>query len=376
MIFFTDRHWLSGLALSLVLLVGCAGGPEKPRPAELPSNPSLLGVKLAWSANIGAIDFSMQPKVADQVVTLADSHGSLVSIDAQSGKSLWRLNLGEALSAGVGGDGQSVAVVTQSSELVVVSAGQLIWRSRLGTQVFTPPLMAGQRVFVLGADRSVSAFDAKSGRKIWSIQRPGDALVLRQSGILMAVSNTLVVGLSGRLVGLNPLNGNVMWDIAVATPRGTNEIERLVDLVGGVYRHQSMVCLRAYQSNVACIDANRGAIIWKKSSLGTVGLSGDGELVFGTSDDGSLQAWRQADGTVSWTMDALKYRELGAPFVLGRSVVVGDSLGNVHFFSRIDGSLLSRISTDGTPITGAPVVAGKTMVVVTRQGGIFGFQPE
>jgi len=376
MTFFTDRHWFSGLALSLVLLVGCAGGPEKPKPAELPSNPSLLGVKLAWSANIGAIDFSMQPKVADQVVTMADSQGSLVSIDAQSGKSLWRLNLGEALSAGVGGDGQSVAVVTQSSELVVVNAGQLIWRSRLGTQVYTPPLVAGQRVFVLGADRSVSAFDVKSGRKIWSIQRPGDALVLRQSGILMAVSNTLVVGLSGRLVGLNPLNGNVMWDIAVATPRGTNEIERLVDLVGGVYRHQSMVCLRAYQSNVACIDANRGALIWKKSSLGTVGLSGDGELVFGTSDDGSLQAWRQADGTVSWTMDALKYRELGAPFVLGRSVVVGDSLGNVHFFSRIDGSLLSRISTDGTPITGAPVVAGKTMVVVTRQGGIFGFQPE
>ncbi len=84
MTFFTDRHWFSGLALALVLLGGCAGGPEKPKPAELPSNPSLLGVKLAWSANIGAIDFSMQPKVADQVVTLANSQGSLISIDAQA----------------------------------------------------------------------------------------------------------------------------------------------------------------------------------------------------------------------------------------------------------------------------------------------------
>jgi hypothetical protein len=48
----------------------------------------------------------------------------------------------------------------------------------------------------------------------------------------------------------------------------------------------------------------------------------------------------------------------------------------VHFLSREDGSLLNRVPTDGSPIAAAPVVAGNTLVVVTRNGGVFGFIPE
>jgi outer membrane protein assembly factor BamB len=61
--------------------------------------------------------------------------------------------------------------------------------------------VAGNRVFVLAADRSVSAFDGQSGRRLWSQQRPGEPLVLRQSGVLLAVGDTLVAGQGGRLVG-------------------------------------------------------------------------------------------------------------------------------------------------------------------------------
>ena len=65
--------------------------------------------------------------------------------------------------------------------------------------VFTPPLVAGRRVFVLGADRSLNAFDAASGARLWQQNRPGDALSLRQAGLLMAVGDTLVAGQQGRL---------------------------------------------------------------------------------------------------------------------------------------------------------------------------------
>jgi outer membrane protein assembly factor BamB len=91
-------------------------------------------------------------------------------------------------------------------------------------------------VFRAGADRSVTAFDGQTGRRLWSQQRPGEPLVLRQAGVLLAVGDTLVAGLAGRLVGMNPVNGSVRWDAPIATPRGTNDVERLVDLVGGVSR--------------------------------------------------------------------------------------------------------------------------------------------
>jgi hypothetical protein len=57
-------------------------------------------------------------------------------------------------------------------------------------------------------------------------------------------------------------------------------------------------------------------------------------------------------------------------------VAVGDNTGVVHLLSREDGSPLTRVATDGSAIAAAPVLAGDTLVVVTRQGGIYGFRPE
>ena len=62
--------------------------------------------------------------------------------------------------------------------------------------------------------------------------------------------------------------------------------------------------------------------------------------------------------------------------MLGRSVIVGDSTGLVHLLSREDGSPLNRLTTDGSGIAATPVVAGDTLVVVTRSGGVYGFVPE
>ena len=87
-------------------------------------------------------------------------------------------------------------------------------------------------------------------------------------------------------------------------------------------------------------------------------------------------AWRRSDGERAWTSERLRFRGLTAPLAIGRSVAVGDATGLVHFLSRQDGSLLTRLPTDGSAIVAAPVVVGDTLVVVTRNGGVFGFRPD
>jgi outer membrane protein assembly factor BamB len=57
-------------------------------------------------------------------------------------------------------------------------------------------------------------------------------------------------------------------------------------------------------------------------------------------------------------------------------VVIGDDAGLVHLLSRSDGAPLNRISTDGSGIGAAPVVAADTLIVVTRNGSIYGFRPD
>ncbi len=375
----------AGAAVLALALAGCSmlpsipffgGGSEKPKPAELPPNAALIAVQPAWTARVGQVNLPLMVNVSGSTLAVAASDGTVAAIDAATGRDLWRINIKAPLAAGVGSDGKMAAVVTRANELVVISAGAELWRQKLGAVAYTPPFVAGGRVFVLTADRAVSAFDGQTGRKLWTQQRPGEPLVLRHAGVMLAVGDMLVVGLSGRLAGLDPLNGTVRWEVPLASPRGINDVERLVDLVGSTSRVGDTVCTRAFQANVGCVDAGRGTLLWTKPANGAEGVHGDDKLVFGSEADGKVVAWRRESGDRAWVTERLQYRGLTAPLALGRSVVVGDSTGLVHLLSREDGSLLNRLATDGSPIVAAPVVAANTLVVVTRNGGIYGFVPQ
>ena len=106
------------------------------------------------------------------------------------------------------------------------------------------------------------------------------------------------------------------------------------------------------------------------------GIAGDGQRLFGTESDGRVLAWRADTGDRAWASEYLQWRQLTGPLVLGRSVVVGDSTGLVHLLSREDGRPLNRLTTDGSGIAATPVAVGNTLVVVTRNGGVYGFVPE
>lgn len=369
------RSWV-GLCTGMVLLA-CSSQPSAPQPAAFGPDPALLRVKQVWAAQAGRVDFPLTVAVASDTVFVAGGpDGKVSAMQAGTGVMLWQMSLGVSVSAGIGSDGRFAALVTQNNELVTIESGRELWRVRLGARVLTAPLVAGQRVFVLAGDRSVTAFDARTGHKLWTDQQPGDALLLRQAGVLVAVNNTLVVGLGGRLVGMDPSGGQTLWSVAMANPRGTNDVERLVDLVAGVARDGNRVCVRAFQAALGCIDVAQGRLEWRQVANGSVGLHGDGETVFGVESDGRVIAWQLATGRQQWASDTLRYRQLSAPLVLGRSVIFGDEGGRLHFLSRADGSVLTRLSTDGSPIVATPVIGGQTLIVVTRSGGVFGFRPE
>lgn len=372
----TSPRALLTLVLVQVLLLQACASSDKPKPVALEAVANLLIVKEQWRASVGATALPLEVRVLGNQLLIASSDGEITALDAHSGKPIWRASTGAALSAGVGSDGETVAVVSRENQLLALRGGKEVWRQKLPSLVLTSPLVAGARVFILSADRTVTAFDAGTGRKLWAQQRAGDALVLGQAAILMAVGDTLVTTQSGRLVGMNPQNGTVRWDAAVAVGRGVNEVERLVDLVAGTSRLGSNVCLRAFQSAVACVDANSGLTLWTKPALGASGLAGDASTVFGAEGDSKVVAWRRSDGEKLWTTEALRFRGLTAPVVAGRALAVGDFEGFVHFLSPKDGAFMARVATDGSPIALAPVWVNDTVVAVTQRGTVIGFRPE
>ncbi len=367
---------LAALAAATLLASGCSlFGPDRPDPKPLPAITAPIAVRAVWNQSIGDVRFPLAVAVAGDTVMLAAGDGNVLAIEAETGKVVWRANVGARLSAGVGSDGRSAAVVTRDNELVVVENGQVRWRKNVGARVATPPLVAGERVFVLGVDRAVQAFDGQTGDKLWQLQRPGDPLTLSQGGVIAAFRDTLVVGQGPRLAGLDPTTSTVRWEVPIGSPRGANEIERLADLVGPPVRTGDLYCARSFQAAVGCVDAERGRAFWTKTVGGTDAIGGDATQLFGADASDRITAWKTPSGDVDWTSEALMFRRLGAPALLGGSVVFGDADGMLHWLSRAKGEPQARTLTDGSAILVQPVVVGQTLIVVTRKGGVFAFRP-
>lgn len=371
------RRALAGTlaALSVVVFAGCAS--DRPDPKKLETFEPKIAGRQVWSARLDAkVTFPLGVVARDGRFHVADNDGSVLALDAETGREVWRARAGAPLSAGVGSDGRFASVVTRDNEVVTFDAGREVWRKRVPSRVVTPPLVAGERVFVMSVDRVVHAFDALDGRRLWTLQRPGDALTLAQAGVLAPYKNSLLVGQGVRLAAVDPLRGTLQWEVPLATPRGSNEVERLADLIGPLLRVGDRLCARAFQSAVGCLDGARGALLWSRNTGGTDAIGGNADTVFGADASDRITAWRAGSGEVLWQNERLLNRGLGGALAIGNvAVAFADYQGHVHFLSQADGSFLLRLPTDGSAAVGTPALVGATMLVVTRDGGLFAFRP-
>jgi outer membrane protein assembly factor BamB len=360
--------------LALAVLSGCASDKPKPKPLE-PLTPKIAG-RQVWSAKVDGVRFPLSVVVRDGNFIVASSGGMLMGLEADSGRQLWTASAGEPLSAGVGSDGRFHAVVSMDNKLITFEGSKEIWREQLNSRVSTAPLVAGERVFVMGVDRVVHAFDAKDGKRLWTLQRPGDALTLLHIGVLTGVKDTLIAGQGPRLAGIDPTRGTLRWEVPVGSPRGSNEVERLADLIGPAVRVGTRLCARSFQAAVGCVDTDTGRLLWARNTGGINAIGGDEEMIFGADATDRIVAWKTANGETTWTSERMLFRGLSAPASVGPAVAFGDFEGHVHFLDRKDGQPLLRLSTDGSQVVGRPALSGTTLLVVTRNGGLFAFRPQ
>ena len=357
-----------------IVLTACTA--SKPKPAQIAAIKADKPIQALWQFKLGSdVSFVQSLQTVQERMVLTSDDGKIAVVNVRNGQAVWRYELKTALNTGAGFDGDHVAVVTPNNELVLLKDGKVLWRNRLTSQSYTHPLVAGGRVFMMMADRSVLAFDLATGVRLWLQQRPGEPLVLKQNGVLIPFQNTLLVGLGGRLTAINPDNGQFKWDVPIANPRGINDLERLVDLVAKPSRVSNSVCVRAFQSQVGCVDALRGSVLWTRSSVGSQGVDGDAKTLIGTESNGMVQAWSRTTGDRLWDSDRLKYRELTGPLFTSKGIVIGDSGGWLYLLSSTDGSLINRVQTSSDGFASTPAaLADGGFVVLTRDGLLQAYQ--
>jgi outer membrane protein assembly factor BamB len=360
-------------ALSALNPFSSKAPPRNPPAALVDFKPSMR-VHTAWTASVGnAGTFVFSPAVTGDSVFVAAADGTIARIDATSGRSLWRINAGSPLTAGVGSDGMTVAVVGEKGQLLAFDAnGKLRWKAQASSEVLSAPAVGQGMVVVRSVDNRIAAYDADSGARRWVVQRTAPSLTLRTAPGILIVGSTAFVGLpGGRLLALAMTNGGPKWEVSVGDPRGTTELERIADISGAPVLAGRDICAVAYQGRVACFDAVTGTPYWAKELSSDVGLGVDERFIYAANEHGSVTALNRENGTGAWRNNKLANRHLATPVAVGRAVAVGDGQGYVHFLSREDGAFLARVETDGSPVTAtAPLADGKSAIFQTQAGTV------
>lgn len=345
-------------------------------PALSPLKPT-ADVRAAWSANVGkAADYNFTPAVVESVVYAASAKGTLSRIE--DGKTIWKIDAGQPLSAGVGANGKLVVVGTPKGEVLAFSAddGKALWKAKVSSEVLAAPVVGDDGVAVKSGDNQVFLFDAVDGGRKWAYQRATPPLSVRSAGSPVFADRYLFVGYpGGKLVALALQNGAPVWEGAVASPKGATELDRVADVVATPVVDGRQICAVAFQGKVACFDMGQGgAMVWSRDISSVSGLVMDGRYLFITDDKGGVYGLDRQSGSSLWKQDKLKGRRLSAPTIRRGLVVVADGEGIVHFLSRDDGSFAARQKTDGTPVRAPLQMLGSSILVQTTGGEVSAFE--
>ena len=157
--------WLVTLLMGAALSACSSYKPPKPTPLQ--QNPASVAAATSWTQKLaGNVQFPLLVAADGDQVVLGSSNGQVQALQASTGASLWQAQAGKSLSAGVGTDGTTSAVVVDNNMLVALRNGQEVWRTRLASQAYTAPLVAGGRVFVLTAEEIESLALSEAERQL------------------------------------------------------------------------------------------------------------------------------------------------------------------------------------------------------------------
>ena len=386
----TSRRSLALAAIAAALLTGCSttlstwlpsipppsfgwlfGKSNKPGP--LPNLNATVTPQLNWQVNVGKATPGLAPAVAQSVVYAAASDGTLVRVDAASGRVIWRINVGQKISAGPGADATHVVVGTDKGEVLAFDAdGKSAWTSRVSSEVIAPPRLADEIAVVFSGDGRIYGLNVADGKTKWVNQRTIPPLTIRNTAGGATARGGLFAGTAGgHLLAVDIFTGGVAWDATVASPKGSTELERIADVTSLPYVDDRQVCAVAYQGRVACFDIVRGNLVWSRDLSSLTGLSGDGKNLYVTDDKGAVHALDKTSGASVWKQDALAARKIGGPQLVGDYVGVVDVEGYLHLLALADGAYVGRLATDGQPATSQPTLLAGSGLWLSDGGNLY-----
>ncbi len=309
------------------------------------------------------------PSATPDAIYAASAGGSIIRIDAATGKVDWRIDAGKRLSVGVGADPTLVVVGTDRGDVLAFTPdGKPLWTTAVTSEVLGPPRVAEGIVVVRSGDGRMFGLSGADGKTKWVYQQATPPLTVRNfAGGVVSRGGLFIGTAGGKLLAVDLATGNIGWEGNVATPKGATELERIADVTSLPVVEERQACAVAYQGRIACFDILRGNLNWSRDLSSLAGIVTDARYLYVTDDRGAVHALDKATGASAWKQDKLAARRPGGPQLVGDYVGVVDVEGYLHVLDRNDGSLVGRVATDGTAADGTAGRSGRQCRLAERR---------
>jgi len=148
---------------------------------------------------------------------------------------------------------------------------RLRWNVKI-PQTFSAPIVSGGKVYVAIKGRGIDAFDAKSGRQIWS--HPVNVAVCSP---VVDRSKLYFLDDTGSLVALNTVQNMVGWKVHLGVQNR---------IVLGI--HNGLIIADDGEKNIIAVDSKTRKIVWKQELFHTGYFALAGESLYGAVPEGLL----------------------------------------------------------------------------------------
>lgn len=382
-----NRGLIKGAVAGLVLFItGCSSLPDPQYPpADLPKTSGESTLVSEWQDHSGYGErwrgYQLMPALDGDLLIAADAQGFVQAFDLSiSGifKSdlLWSQQLDNGVSAGLTLVEDNLYLATQNGELLSINArsGDTNWRINLSSEALSPPQVLNNLLVVLAADGHLIAVDVATGRKMWSFTSSMPSLTLRGTSTPTLTSLQSFTGLAnGKLVAVDNTSGQVRWESRIAQPSGRTDIERLVDVRGQAKEAQGMLLVNSFQGQTHALDPFTGRSRWSReiSSFHAPVIVNNQVIV--VDEASRIHALDLFSGSSLWTQDALYGRELTEPVLLENSLVVADYQGYLHLLDSTTGEVTGRKGFDLDGVRAIPIVNKNRLLIHSTRGrlGLF-----
>jgi outer membrane protein assembly factor BamB len=309
-----------------------------------------------------------------QSIYAVSRKGEVVAYDL-NGKKIWETRprkKDKNLTSGVSVAEGLVVVGSSKGFLYGLDAatGALKWQRQLSGSILSPSLVHQGRVVTYANDGTVFGTDAATGEPVWTFDTATSALSVRgNASPVLADNDTLVMANnSGYVYGLDVQSGIPRWQRRVAVSEGRSEVQRLIDIDGEPAIQDSNMYTVSYQGQLTAVDLQSQRVMWAKDTSSLRSPAVGNGLVYVATSDGHVQAFNQMNGEKAWEQDALAYRKLSNPVIIGQYVVVGDLDGYLHLIDPNTGNVLGRVRSKGE-ITTIRAIDNR-LYVATRTGNL------